>query len=155
MTVVSALLLLTASWNAQEPNLNVHLICGGDGVQSRTEFGVGQLTTPQGSYTSTQSYRRDTPFSEEVLIELSGDSGRVRIPQTMLPLIRGGDGGWMQLRNISVTPTEITASATINLFNRARLRINRITGIMSMSVLRGRFDGRCEAYDPSQVRRAF
>jgi hypothetical protein len=136
-------------------SLNLHLVCGGDGSRSRTQVITGQLSTPGGEYSGVATYDRDDPFADHVFLDITGSSGRVRIPQALLPMIRGGRNGWMELRNVSVTPDEITASATINFLNRARIRISRITGIMSMNVLRGRFDGRCQAYDPATVQRAF
>jgi hypothetical protein len=73
----------------------------------------------------------------------------------MLPPIRGGKNGWMTLRKVQATPDEITAVATINLFNKAKLRIDRIAGTLSMTVLQGEFSGRCQSYDPDTVERVF
>jgi hypothetical protein len=57
----------------------------------------------------------------------------------------------MRLTDIRETPDEITAKAFVNFMSRPNVRIDRISGTISISGRIGQFSGRCEAYDPDRV----
>lgn len=153
MLALSAAILMAAQ--AVEP-LRLNLICEGAGTQRKPATSTARVFTSTGAWANGNiTTWRDADFADAVRIEIAGEGGRVRIPQTMLPPIRGGKNGWMTLRKVQATPDEITAVATINLFNKAKLRIDRIAGTLSMTVLQGEFSGKCQAYDPDTVERAF
>ncbi len=73
----------------------------------------------------------------------------------MLPPIHGGDDGWFKLKSIEVTDREITASVAVSALNNPKLRIDRYTGMISISGKAGDFTGRCEKYDPATEHKAF
>jgi hypothetical protein len=136
--------------------LDLHLICDGGGVQG------GSATAQTYSYDSDGNSRsttvtipRSRSFDDQVRVDIAGDSGRIRIPQAMLPPIRGGKEGWFDLRKVEATDSDITAVATINVLNKVKLRLDRISGTISFTTLRGQFMGRCTAYDPATTQRAF
>jgi len=73
----------------------------------------------------------------------------------MLPTIRGGDDGWLKLKNVEYGEGEITASVAVNAFNNPKLRLDRHTGTISISGKAGDFTGQCQKFDPQAIERAF
>jgi hypothetical protein len=100
--------------------------------------------------------RRDVPFEDQVNIDVGdGAESRIRMPRTMLPAIHGGDGGWFKLKNVKVTDAEITGSAAVNMINNPKVRIDRLTGTISIDGRSGTYSGECQAYDPANAPRKF
>ena len=153
--VVLAFLAAMAQSTAAPAPFTLNLICEGEGTQAKPTSSFGTFYASNGRWAngSVTSMRREG-FQDAVRIEIAGDGGRIRIPQFMLPAIRGGHEGWMNLKKVAVRDDEIDAQATINFANTAKIRIDRITGAMSLGVLRGNFSGHCQPYDPAKVERA-
>jgi hypothetical protein len=107
--------------------------------------------TSWGSITST----RDVAFTDEVKIEILRYQGRIRMPRAMLPDIRGGKDGWFVIEKLKMGRDEITGKAALGFFNAPNLRIDRVTGMLSISGKTGNFSARCKSYDPAVVQRAF
>ena len=151
MVIAVALACVLAVQADAPPEL--HLMCSGSGRQ-----GVDRNVTAYShdnygnTATTTATESRTVGFDDEVRVDITGETGRVRIPQTMLPPLRGGDEGWFNLRKIEATAEEITAVATINLINKIKLRLDRVTGRLSFTTLRGSFAGRCQRIDPAAGR---
>lgn len=151
--LIAAILALTPPEAAP---LDLHLSCVGQGSQSKPDFATLQHRDSNGNFSSaTVQSQYVQGFDDQVRIDITGDTGRIRVPQAMLPPVRGGKDGWFPLRDIRATQDEIVAVATINLFNKVKLRLDRLAGTVSFSVLHGQFNGRCSAYDPAVTRRAF
>jgi hypothetical protein len=109
-----------------------------------------------GSSASAQALgTRSVGFEDQVNLWIEGAEGRVRMPRTMLPPIRGGEDGWFKLKSIEVSDREITASIAVNVMNNPKLRVDRYSGNISISGKAGDFTGRCQPYDPATQRRAF
>ena len=77
------------------------------------------------------------------------------MPRVMLPAIRGGDNGWFKLKSVAVTNSEITASVAVNALNNPKMRLDRMTGSISLSGTAGDYTGGCEMYDPESTVRKF
>jgi hypothetical protein len=155
LVVIIAFALALAVQADQQP-LNLHLICSGAGQQEKATSSSAYARDNNGNWGTAQvDGSRTAEFQDQVRIDIVGAGGRIRIPQTMLPPIRGGKDGWFDLRNVEATPDDIRAVATINLLNKVKLRIDRLTGTASFTVLKGQFSGRCQAYDPALAQRAF
>jgi hypothetical protein len=73
----------------------------------------------------------------------------------MLPRIRGGKDGWFSLRNVEHDEHEITATVTVSILNKPKLRLDRYTGAISISGKSGDYTGDCEKFDPTTFERAF
>jgi hypothetical protein len=69
------------------------------------------------------------------------------MPQTMLPLLRGGKEGWFKLKNVKVDARSVRASAAINIINNAKVYIDRVTGTISISGKAGDYSGQCQVID--------
>lgn len=98
---------------------------------------------------------RSVPFDDQVNVMIDGVEGQVRMPRSMLPPIHGGNDGWFKIKSMRLTENEITGSAGVNFANSPKIRIDRITGNISMSGKAGDYSGRCTRYDPATVQRAF
>jgi len=101
------------------------------------------------------SRNRSEQFSEQVNVDIDGAAGRIRMPRIMLPAIHGGKDGWMDIEKLVVGEQEITGSVGVNFMNSPKLRIDRMTGILSLAGKAGHFTAHCEPYDPAKVERAF
>ena len=77
------------------------------------------------------------------------------MPRVMLPAIRGGDNGWFKLKSVVVTDREITASVAVNALNNPKMRLDRMTGSISLSGTAGDYTIGCEMYDPESTVRKF
>jgi hypothetical protein len=139
---------------AQPPSL--HLVCLGAGSANRPTSTSVYVTNSAGNSGWGQVVgRREVPFEDQVNIEVDGAESRIRMPRTMLPAIHGGDGGWFKLKNVKVTDAEITGSAAVNMINNPKVRIDRITGTISIDGRSGTYSGECQAYDPANAPRKF
>jgi hypothetical protein len=88
------------------------------------------------------------PFSGGGTVEISSGTGRMRIPEPMVPALMSGDtGGWYPIESLFINDREITGVVHINFMNQPKLRIDRITGKLSMSGGVGDFSANCNAAD--------
>lgn len=92
-----------------------------------------------------------------LMIAAPGDAeaGEIRLPRVMLPAIRGGKDGWLTLSKVRVSDREILASASVNPLNNPKVRVDRITGSITISGKAGNYVGQCRKYDPNSAERAF
>jgi len=139
---------------AQDGELN--LVCAGGGTANKVTSGSVQAWDSNGNYgNATVSGQRSQGFADQVRLRLDDNDPRIRMPRTMLPTIRGGDDGWLKLKNVEYGEGEITASVAVNAFNNPKLRLDRHTGTISISGKAGDFTGQCQKFDPQAIERAF
>lgn len=152
-----ATLCLSGPGSAQEtPSERLDLVCLGAGAANRPTSSTVTAWDSEGNYGSANVVgNRTVPFDDQVNLWIDGGEGRIRMPRAMLPPIRGGEDGWFKVKSIEITDNEITASVAVNLINNPKLRIDRITGNISISGKAGDYSGRCQRYDPDTVQRAF
>lgn len=154
MTHLLIALLLIQSEAALPDRLN--LACNGGGYANQFDQSTAQAWNNQGdSATVTMQSRRAQGFEDEVQLWIEGDEGRIRMPRSMLPLLRGGDNGWFRVTSVEVTENEIRGTVRVNLINNPKLRLDRLTGSISISGKAGDYSGRCIKFDPDEVERAF
>jgi len=153
---LAILCVVPASAGQAEP-APLHLVCLGAGSANRPTSTSVYMTNSAGNSGWGQVVgRREVPFEDQVNIEVGdGAESRIRMPRTMLPKIHGGDGGWFKLKNVKVTDSEITGSAAVNVINNPKVRIDRITGTISIDGRSGTYSGECQAYDPANAPRRF
>lgn len=156
------------SSGAHAENKDINLVCGGAGSANKSDvinaYGSnngsiigsgGGFATYQGNSQATVVGTRSQAFQDQVAIEISPNSGRLRMPRVMLPIFRGGKNGWFKLTDIAYSPREITATISVNFMNRPKLRLDRYTGAVSISGKAGDYTGQCKSFDPDRTRRAF
>lgn len=147
-------MLLLALALAQEAPIN--LVCGGGGIHRRVDVATGQVTSGADTAQGSIQYRSSEGYGDEVHVELAGDTGRIRVPAGMRPrLTYGGNDGWWPLRDIRYSRDEITGKFTLNFMNRPSVRIDRLTGHISIQGRSGSYAGACQPYDPENVARRF
>lgn len=136
---------------------DLYLVCLGAGSANKPQSTSVRLSDSRGGSAWGEAVgRRSVPFEDQVNLEIreSGES-RIRMPRTMLPPIHGGDGGWFKLKNLKIGETEITGSAAVNLINNPKVRVDRLTGTISLSGRSGDYSGECQPYDPANAPRRF
>lgn len=135
------------------------LMCFGGGSANKasvaTAWGFGNFGGLATSSTATVVGQRSQGFADQVSLFVEGDQGRVRMPRTMLPAIRGGENGWFKLKDLEIRPNEITASVAVSAFNNPKLRLDRYTGAISISGKSGDFAGECQRFNPQDAPKAF
>lgn len=134
----------------------IDLVCMGAGSanrQTRT-FAYGMTSNGDSGWANVVG-NRTVPFDDQVNLWIDGAEGQVRMPRSMVPPLHGGSGGWFKIKSLRVTENEITGSVGVNFANRPKIRIDRITGNISISGKVGDYSGRCSKYDPATVQRAF
>lgn len=131
---------------AQDPNSLV-LVCYGAGT-------TPTVAPPRYAWNPwTHKWEWSTPqtttqgFSSDVQIELYGDHGRIHLGKTLVPPIHsGGDNGWWDIENLSVTPTLISGSYRLNGMNKPRFTVDRRTGRIEVNAVT-KFTGQCDSGD--------
>jgi hypothetical protein len=147
---------LATSAAAQDAPQRFDLVCLGAGSANQSSGATVNAWGSDGSYGSANIIgNRSVPFDDQVNLWIEGEEGRLRMPRAMLPAIRGGEDGWFKIKSIEISENEITGSIAVNLLNNPKLRIDRVTGAVSISGKSGNYSGRCQLYDPETVQRAF
>lgn len=150
---LSVLFALAAQTAAQQP---LNLTCFGEGTANKlrsatvssNSYGSGMIGgTPVsgGGHTSSTvdiPYHQD--FADQVDLRLFSGDDRVRLPRTMLPIFKGGDGGWFKLKNVNADARSIQAKAAVNFINSPNIFVDRVTGTISISGKGGNYTGQCQ-----------
>jgi hypothetical protein len=154
LILAAAVVACPAAARDQASELN--LICVGGGSANKATSGTVTGWNTSGEFASgTIRSSRSVGFEDKVGIRIAGEEGRLRMPRTMLPPIRGGEDGWFKLKNIEYSDGEITASVSVNPLNNPKLRLDRDTGAVSLSGKAGDFVGQCQKFDPATTARQF
>lgn len=140
---------------AQEAD-HISLVCLGAGSANRATSTYAYGTASNGVSGWGQALsQRSVPFDDQVTLELSGDTGRIRMPRSMLPALRGGKDGWFEVEKVRWLENEITGVVQVSIVNSPKLRVDRLQGMISISGKTGDYSGRCDPFDPATVQRKF
>ena len=130
--------------------LELHLVCRGETSRNAPQTGYASAYG-SGGYASgsvTVPDREITP--DTVSIEVTDAAARVQVPPKMLPPIHGaGHDGWWSLSDLRISDSAITGRYKVNIFNTAKVVIDRRTGALSIDGLTESFRGICEVADPA------
>jgi hypothetical protein len=144
---------------------DIHLVCEGTASIQRNVPVATMSDSGQGSdnrggtftYSGSGSVMGREMVSEddEIMVDVTGAAGRVRIPDRWLPPLhtRTADG-WRTLSSLTISDTEISGRFEINFLLRPTLVISRLTGRIDV-VGQGRFAGKCQPYQPGVTARRF
>jgi hypothetical protein len=150
------LVALAISASAQETGNRLSLICAGGGYANKADQSTARAWNNNGdSATATVQSRSRVGFEDQAQVWIEGQEGRIRMPPSMLPPIRGGEDGWFKLSSIEITENEIRATVKVNPINNPKLRLDRLTGAISLSGKAGNYAGQCQKFDPAAVQRRF
>jgi hypothetical protein len=135
--------------------LAIHLICSGGGTHVVGHSSVITSTDGMAAPIVVNSTGH-VGYDDEVVVEIEGDTGRIRPPSGIKPPIHsGGDDGWWRLKEVRVGENEIKAKFSFNFMNNPQVQIDRISGHIAIRGKTGSFSGTCEPYDPTTVQRRF
>jgi hypothetical protein len=107
----------------------------------------GTPVSGSGYSTTTVTGMRQQDFADQVDVRLFSGDDRIRLPRTMLPAFRGGEGGWFKLKNVTADGRSIRGKAAVNLINSPNVHIDRVTGSISISGKAGDYVGQCQAVE--------
>lgn len=93
------------------------------------------------------------PFTDQISIVIEPGRAQLQYPRAALPTIHGGNDGWFDIRQLFMGQDEIKGEIAINFANHPKIKLDRRTGVISVSEPSGSFSGTCEKLDAS--RRAF
>ena len=122
------------------------LLCQGSGSVLESKVSNGM------EYDSkTHSYDRSTNssttgrrlFNGAVNVEIAGNSVRMRLPHEITPGLNSARDGWFTLNDVFVGEKEITGTLKLNTINRAKVRIDRMTGQLTLASGFEDFNGAC------------
>ena len=155
-----ALSSLTAAFILASPALAqdfapLSLVCSGSGTSESDEVTTATVTKDGKTTTGTVISDKLVDFNDQVRVEVtSPTSARIQIPAALAPPIRSRtDGGWLTMKNLTVTDAEISGSVNSGPMNNPKIRIDRVTGFIKIHGKTGHFSGTCNPYDPAGSRR--
>ena len=148
----SAMLSVLALFGASAAHAeDLNLICAGEGGKLTSGYKSGYVwDAKQKKYVPESRIENESrPYSAAVTVRLSGDSGSIQLPKSMVPPIHsaGSSDGWWPLEDVIVGDKEIRAAFKLNGLNHPKLRIDRTTGMLTMKGTGFDFTGRCDKSD--------
>lgn len=129
---------------AQEPAASLTLLCTGtDAVAVAIAPGaLGGRSYYGGYHGAVISGVAQGRAAAQLSVSVDGGKVRVRPPKSSIPLFaKGSDDGWYELTDVAVDRLSIKGRLKWNRLDRARLAVDRRTGVASF----GEFSGVCEA----------
>lgn len=151
-----AVVLLSGAGQAQEVGNRLHLVCDGGGAANRGTSTFAQGWDNNGNNAGAIiNGQRSVGFEDQLQLWIEGTEGKARLPRIMLPVLRGGEGGWFDIKSVKISENEITGTVGVNFVNHPKLVLDRLTGTISLSGKAGQFNGRCRKFDPANTERAF
>lgn len=128
---------------------HIALVCYGEGEKLTNEYRSGyewdrdkRRYAPKSGYELT---RKD--YETSVTIQIDGDVGRIRPAKNMLPPLHSdSDGGWYDIRNLSISRDFIRGEFKLNGLNRPKITIDRRAGHIRLEGLTN-FSGTCDPLD--------
>ena len=132
------------------------LICTGSGSATKETVTTGTFSSGKDTSTGQVIGETQQPFSDQVRVEISStSSARMMVPRPMLPGLHGGKDGWFDIKNLSLSDTEIKGSVNLGFMSSPKIRIDRLTGMLKIDGNAGTFAGSCDPYDPANVKKKF
>ena len=134
---------------------NLDLVCGGyasvtnSQVSSSTANVYGDGSAVYGSGNTVTSSVKQVEAEVIFHLEDGYEEGYIQLPSVMRPPIGGRKKDKFELKDISVTDSEIKATFRINGLNKPKITISRITGRMEYKAFASprNFSGDCTALD--------
>jgi hypothetical protein len=130
---------------------DITLSCQGQGSVMATQtttvnqFQPGNAGHNKTGVATTQTRR---PYTGTGTVEIKTGTARMRVPDAMVPaLMSGSSEGWYPIEELNMGEREITGVVHISFFSQPKLRIDRITGKITLAGGAGDFAGDCSAVD--------
>jgi len=134
----------------------LHLVCLGAGSTNRLAGTTVYGQAGGESVWAQAMSARSVGFDDQVDIDIvDNSSGKIRMPRAMLPPLHGGEAGWFKLSDVKVSEDAITGTAQVNIINSPKVRLDRMTGHISINGKAGDCSGECRKFDPAAVEHKF
>jgi hypothetical protein len=149
MFKITALILAAAMPVAAFAN-DLSLSCQGQGSVIGTQTTTVNQFQPgnAGHQTGVATTQTRRPYTGTGTVEIKTGVARMRVPDPMVPaLMSGGTEGWYPIEGLNMGDREITGVVHINFLSQPKLRIDRMTGKISLIGGAGDFAGDCSAVD--------
>ncbi|AVH63240.1 hypothetical protein CDG77_18510 [Nostoc sp. 'Peltigera membranacea cyanobiont' 213] len=133
------------------------LICYGEGrkpgIESRNSY---EWNSSRHRYELQNRIESSTDeFDSEVQVEIRNMQGKIHLAGKLIPPINsGGTDGWWNLKDLRVTPEQITGKYQVNGLNHPRVEIDRRSGRIAINGIEN-FRGTCDSGDWSNSRTRF
>jgi hypothetical protein len=133
-----------------------HLICIGGGTANKQRASSATAKDSDGKQIEVDANTTYAePFQDQADIEVVAGVARIRLPRALLPVLHGGNGGWMPIQGLQIDDRSLSGSVGLNFLNKPKIHIDRMTGTVSIQGMSGSFVGQCKPYDPATARRVF
>jgi hypothetical protein len=148
-TAVMIVLAFAATKIAHAQNTTA-LLCQGSGsvlesqVSNGMEYDNKTHSYNKSTSSSTTAHRA---FSGAANVEISGNGVRMQLPHELVPGINNARDGWFTLDDVFVGEKEITGTLKLNMVNRPKVRIDRMTGQLTLASGLETFNGACNKVD--------
>jgi hypothetical protein len=130
---------------------DISLSCQGQGsviATQTTTVNQYQPGNPGQNKTGVATTQTRRPYTGTGTVEIKTGTARMRVPDAMVPaLMSGGTEGWYPIEELNMGDREITGVVHINFLSQPKMRIDRITGKMTLVGGAGDFSGDCSAVD--------
>lgn len=126
--------------------LDLNLICSGHAETEDSQPTISVSSTPHGTEFASGSSTTTKGMDDTLYVRLSGDAGEVKFPTLIAPP-GSSSKPWRPIKNIVAGDTEITGTVPYGLTGRAKLRLDRVAGTITISSMIGRFSGNCSKFD--------
>ena len=109
----------------------------------------------EGSANASATTFDEARINDDVLVDITGDQGRIRIPRRMLPPLHSSDQeGWRVISPLLVGERDIRGQFSMNFINKPSVSIDRATGRIEIAGHQDfGFRGDCRAYNPNTERK--
>lgn len=148
LKIMSMLALLLATQLAHAQNVTL-LSCPGNGAvaDSQSVDAVEYSYKSKDVKTTTVTTNNRKPFSGLVTVEVNGYYVRMQLPPAFVPPFSDGNNAWYVVQNVNMTDREITGELYFNFMVRPDIRIDRMTGAITMAGHYADFTGQCAVVD--------
>ena len=135
---------------AGEPSAPINLICTGTALKDERVGSALDLVSGNGRTERVGS-------TDSVSFQLNPDNtGTARLPRRLQsPYREANSDGSFPLIGVVRGRDEITGRVRLHANYKPSFRLDRITGVVTLTGVLGEFSGLCETFDPATVQRKF
>lgn len=125
------------------------LLCQGSGTVSDNQTTVGTQFKSDSDKTKTtvSNTMGHRSFNGAATVEISGNAVRFQLPHEMVPGLNNAHDGWFTMDQSFVGDKEITGVLALNFLNKPKVKIDRMSGLLTVASGFSDFSGPCTKVD--------
>lgn len=105
---------------------------------------LDNTTTSAGFFGPSKQHQQ---VPDQVDIDISGGTGRARLPRKFIPMFARVQDGWADVVGLSVRSDAIDGAVNLGPTTKPKLHIDRTSGSITVESALGRFFGTCRAIE--------